>query len=57
MEFFAMLGKGWVAPVGEKKEGDMRTPAGLYPLGDTFSSEPLALKMDFKYITADDKFR
>lgn len=34
----------------------MRTPAGLYPVGDAFGSEPLALKMDFKYITADDKF-
>lgn len=54
--FPAVVGKRGIAPVGEKKEGDMRTPAGLYPVGDAFGSEPLALKMDFKYITADDKF-
>ncbi|MCE0723718.1 MULTISPECIES: L,D-transpeptidase family protein [Legionella] len=54
--FPAVVGKSGVAPLGEKREGDMKTPAGLYPLGDAFGSEPLALKMDFKYITADDKF-
>jgi L,D-peptidoglycan transpeptidase YkuD (ErfK/YbiS/YcfS/YnhG family) len=42
--------------VGEKKEGDMKTPAGLYPLGEAFGTEPLALKMDYRYITTDDKF-
>ncbi|KTD68295.1 hypothetical protein Lste_1453 [Legionella steelei] len=54
--FPAVVGKEGIAPIGKKKEGDMKTPAGLYSLGTAFGSEPLALKMDFKYITADDKF-
>ncbi len=35
---------------GEKKEGDNKTPAGLYALGEAFGSIPMALKMDYKYI-------
>ncbi|WP_454782355.1 L,D-transpeptidase family protein [Legionella sp. WA2022007384] len=54
--FPAVVGQEGVAPVGKKKEGDRKTPAGLYPLGDAFGTEPLGLKMDFKYITSDDKF-
>ncbi|CAM2761107.1 Uncharacterized protein conserved in bacteria [Legionella steigerwaltii] len=54
--FPAVVGKKGIAPIGKKQEGDMKTPAGLYPLGEAFGSKPLALKMDFKYITSDDKF-
>jgi L,D-peptidoglycan transpeptidase YkuD (ErfK/YbiS/YcfS/YnhG family) len=54
--FPAVIGKEGIAPMGEKKEGDLKTPAGLYPLGEAFGTEPLSLKMDYKYITADDKF-
>ncbi|STY29267.1 Uncharacterized protein conserved in bacteria [Legionella wadsworthii] len=54
--FPSVVGESGIAPVGEKKEGDMRTPAGLYPLGDAFGTKPLALKMDFKYITPEDKY-
>ncbi|MCL9684004.1 L,D-transpeptidase family protein [Legionella maioricensis] len=54
--FPAVIGKGGIAPIGEKKEGDLKTPAGLYPLGEAFGTVPLSLKMDYKYITADDKF-
>lgn len=54
--FPAVIGKGGIALIGEKKEGDLKTPAGLYPLGEAFGSDPLSLKMDYKYITADDKF-
>lgn len=54
--FNAVIGAKGIAPIGRKKEGDMKTPAGLYPLGDAFGSKPLALKMDYKYITAEDKF-
>ena len=52
----AVIGEGGVAAFGEKKEGDLKTPLGLYFLGDAFGTKPLALKMDFKYITHDDKF-
>lgn len=55
--FSAVIGKNGVASMGEKKEGDLKTPAGLYSIGETFGTKPsLALKMDYKYITADDKF-
>lgn len=54
--FKVVVGKNGIASIGEKKEGDLKTPAGLYPIGDTFGTQPLALKMDYKYITADDKF-
>lgn len=50
------IGKNGVAAIGEKKEGDFKTPAGLYALGEAFGSRPLALKMDYKYITPEDKF-
>ncbi|TAL63247.1 MAG: hypothetical protein EPN84_05285 [Legionella sp.] len=54
--FPGVIGKSGVAQLGEKKEGDLKTPAGLYPLGEAFGSEPLAIKMDYRYITSDDKF-
>lgn len=54
--FQVVVGKNGVARPGEKKEGDLKTPAGLYPIGVAFGMHPLALKMDYKYITADDKF-
>lgn len=50
------IGKNGVAPIGEKKEGDLKTPVGLHALGQAFGSQPLALKMDYKYITSEDKF-
>ncbi|MBL7481511.1 L,D-transpeptidase family protein [Legionella sp. 27fs60] len=52
----AVIGKNGMALLGTKKEGDLKTPAGLYPIGEAFGTQPLALKMDYKYITADDKF-
>jgi L,D-peptidoglycan transpeptidase YkuD (ErfK/YbiS/YcfS/YnhG family) len=54
--FRAVIGKNGIAAIGEKKEGDLKTPAGIYPIGEAFGSQPLAVKMDFKYITTDDKF-
>ncbi|MFW2570520.1 L,D-transpeptidase family protein [Legionella sp. 29fVS95] len=54
--FPVVIGKAGVASLGEKKEGDMKTPAGFYSLGPAFGSQPLALEMDYKYITAEDKF-
>ena len=54
--FSAVVGKNGIAAIGKKKEGDLKTPAGLHPIGEAFGTQPLALKMDYKYITADDKF-
>ena len=54
--FSAVVGKNGIAGIGKKKEGDLKTPAGLHPIGEAFGTQPLALKMDYKYITADDKF-
>ncbi|WP_252579944.1 L,D-transpeptidase family protein [Legionella lytica] len=54
--FHAVIGKNGIALPGEKKEGDLKTPIGLYPIGEAFGTHPLALKMDYKYITKDDKF-
>jgi L,D-peptidoglycan transpeptidase YkuD (ErfK/YbiS/YcfS/YnhG family) len=54
--FRAVIGKNGLASLGKKKEGDLKTPAGLYPIGEAFGMQPLALKMDYKYLTADDKF-
>jgi L,D-peptidoglycan transpeptidase YkuD (ErfK/YbiS/YcfS/YnhG family) len=54
--FPAVIGKNGLVSVEEKKEGDLKTPTGLYPLGEAFGSQPLALKMDYRYITSEDKF-
>jgi L,D-peptidoglycan transpeptidase YkuD (ErfK/YbiS/YcfS/YnhG family) len=54
--FPGVIGKQGLAPLGEKREGDLRTPSGLYPIGPAFGSQPLKLKMDYQYITAEDKF-
>lgn len=50
------IGKNGIALAGGKKEGDFKTPAGLYALGEAFGFQRLSLKMDYKYITAEDKF-
>ncbi|STX52159.1 Uncharacterized protein conserved in bacteria [Legionella busanensis] len=54
--FRAVIGKNGIASIGKKKESDLKTPAGLYPIGEAFGTKPLALKMDYKYITVNDKF-
>lgn len=52
----SVIGANGVATAEEKKEGDRKTPAGLYPLGEAFGTQPLALHMDYRYITSEDKF-
>lgn len=51
-----VIGKHGLAAAGEKKEGDLKTPTGLYPIEWAFGTQHLALKMDYRYITAEDKF-
>jgi L,D-peptidoglycan transpeptidase YkuD (ErfK/YbiS/YcfS/YnhG family) len=54
--FAAIIGKNGIAASGTKIEGDLKTPAGIYRIGEVFGTQPLAVKMDFKYITKEDKF-
>ena len=51
-----VIGTHGVAAIGDKREGDGKTPRGIYPLGEAFGTHALALHMDYRYITADDKF-
>lgn len=51
-----VIGTNGVAAIGEKKEGDRKTPAGIYPIGEAFGTQLLSVHMDYKYITEDDKF-
>ena len=37
----AVIGRGGLAPVGEKREGDGRTPSGVYRIGTAFGTEDL----------------
>ncbi len=39
-----------------KIEGDDKTPAGLFPLGAAFGNESMTLKINYRQITAIDKF-
>lgn len=55
-EFSAVVGTSGVAKLGEKQEGDKKTPSGVYPLGEAFGMLPMSIKMDYKYITKADKF-
>ena len=54
--FAAVIGKSGVAAIGAKREGDNKTPSGLYSLGMAFGYQPLALKLDYHVITVADKF-
>ncbi len=51
-----VIGEKGIAAIGTKREGDRKTPAGFYPFGEAFGTQPLALHMDYKYITNEDKF-
>lgn len=37
-----VVGSAGIAPVAAKREGDKRTPAGVFPLGPAFGAEPTA---------------
>ncbi len=51
----SVIGKGGFAPPGEKREGDGRTPSGIFPLGTAFGYEPTAAtKMPYRQAAADD---
>jgi len=53
--FNAVIGRNGFAPAGEKREGDGRTPSGIYPLKMTFGyDESTGTKMPYHQTLADD---
>ena len=53
--FNAVIGINGFAPAGEKREGDGRTPSGIYPLKMTFGyDESTGTKMPYLQTLADD---
>ena len=49
------IGPKGFAPLGEKHEGDGRTPTGVYRIGTAFGSDPtMETKLDYRQATADD---
>lgn len=51
----AVVGRNGFAPPGEKREGDGRTPSGLYRLGTAFGYAASAVtKMPYRQALADD---
>lgn len=50
-----VIGRKGFAPPGEKREGDGRTPAGIFPLGTVFGYEPsFPTRMPYRQATGDD---
>jgi L,D-peptidoglycan transpeptidase YkuD (ErfK/YbiS/YcfS/YnhG family) len=53
--FDAVVGKNGFAPEGEKREGDGRTPSGIFPLKMTFGyNSTIETKMPYRQALADD---
>lgn len=51
----AVIGRNGFAPPGEKREGDGRTPSGLYMLGTAFGyAESAVTKMPYRQVVAND---
>ena len=53
--FNAVIGRNGFAAAGEKREGDGKTPSGIYPLKMTFGyDESIKTKMPYRQVLADD---
>ena len=51
----AVVGRNGIAPIGEKREGDGRTPGGAYLLGTAFGyGPPPRLNISYHQMTGDD---
>lgn len=51
----AVIGKKYFAAAGEKREGDGKTPSGIFPLKNTFGyNEAVPTKMDYRQALSDD---
>jgi L,D-peptidoglycan transpeptidase YkuD (ErfK/YbiS/YcfS/YnhG family) len=54
-EFPAIIGKNGFAPIGEKKEGDGKTPTGMFPVSLAFGyAQIVDTAMPYRQATADD---
>ncbi len=49
----AVAGRNGLAPLGEKREGDGRTPSGVFPLERGFGYAPLATKIPYIVLTPE----
>ena len=53
--FDGSIGEKGFAAIGEKREGDGKTPSGIFPLGIAFGYDPsVATKMPYRQATDDD---
>ena len=53
--FDGSIGEKGFAAIGEKREGDGKTPSGIFPLGTAFGYDPsVATKMPYRQATEDD---
>jgi L,D-peptidoglycan transpeptidase YkuD (ErfK/YbiS/YcfS/YnhG family) len=51
----AMVGRKGIAPLNEKREGDGRTPSGVYPISTAFGYAPaFATRLPYRQATAND---
>jgi L,D-peptidoglycan transpeptidase YkuD (ErfK/YbiS/YcfS/YnhG family) len=54
-EFAGSIGEKGFAPIGDKREGDGKSPSGVFPLGFAFGYDPwVATKMHYRQATEDD---
>ena len=49
----AAVGRNGLAPVGEKREGDGRTPSGIFPLERGFGYGPLTTRISYIVLTPE----
>ena len=55
MRVSAVIGKNGLAPAHEKKEGDGKTPLGIYPLGPAFGyASSMNTALDYRQVTDND---
>ncbi|HVP78448.1 MAG TPA: L,D-transpeptidase family protein [Thermodesulfobacteriota bacterium] len=54
-EFAGSVGEKGFAPMGDKREGDGKSPSGVFPLGIAFGYDPsVETKMPYRQATEDD---
>jgi L,D-peptidoglycan transpeptidase YkuD (ErfK/YbiS/YcfS/YnhG family) len=53
--FSATIGEKGFAPIDEKREGDRKSPTGIFPLGTAFGYAPsVKTRMPYRQVTGDD---
>lgn len=50
------IGRNGLIKPGLKREGDGKTPLGLYAITDAFGTKAIKTNMNFRYITNNDKY-